>query len=606
MNDFAVAHFEYARRDVKSLIISLDAAEKAWELHPTPSIAWTRAVGLSALAAEETAENAWNEFLALDQASDWAKEAIRRRAQLRLRRARMVSSEPRPTIGPLDEGFSLIERYDELVAEYLRNSQFDRAAAILTYRAEALDQMRAADEALSDLVKARKLVSSRTLVGRRVVGALALAARRRGYGYAARALAPGGMPLPPGPRAVYASVRPTSDPDELDLSIEFIGASGFSQHDDAAFEILIEAQQHLYRRQAAIHIANGSPAAALWMSDRARIAPIRITGRCGNSDHGRSVTSRARQLARCVPDGVTIIHQDLDDDALNTWIVRDGLISFHAMPVAALRLRAEIETLAKDLRSAQHLYDVLLRPIEHKIAGNDLLVYSPSPNLRAVPVTALHDGTAFLVQRRRIMTTASVSSFELPRMLSSTESAFVLLPTHASGVGDLPGARREVRAVGDIYGARATVLTDAAATPEAFLERAARYDILHLSSHGYASDLPYQNAIEFGARRIRAYDVNRLRLRRAPIVVLAACHTASDSGGPLNMSLASAFLRAGASSVIGSLWKVEDADTADLSVAFHRELARGATPHDALRTVQLQFIRDGKPMSTWAAFQAYS
>jgi hypothetical protein len=46
--------------------------------------------------------------------------------------------------------------------------------------------------------------------------------------------------------------------------------------------------------------------------------------------------------------------------------------------------------------------------------------------------------------------------------------------------------------------------------------------------------------------------------------------------------------------------------TAALSIAFHHELARGATPQDALRNVQVQFIRRGMPIASWAAFQVSS
>ncbi|HUR82289.1 MAG TPA: CHAT domain-containing protein, partial [Thermoanaerobaculia bacterium] len=65
-------------------------------------------------------------------------------------------------------------------------------------------------------------------------------------------------------------------------------------------------------------------------------------------------------------------------------------------------------------------------------------------------------------------------------------------------------------------------------------------------------------------------------------------------------------LTAGASAVVGSLRDVRDDSTARLSIAFHRALARGATPYDALRAAQLEFIRGGAPASTWAAFQVSS
>ncbi len=623
LNDFAVAQFESG--DAKGLVGGLDAVEKAWALDRTPAIAWTRAVLLSSLASDEAGASAWDDYLVLDRRSPWTVEARRRRDELQARRARVMTASAPVVIAREGDGSRAIERYDRMLDEFLRAGRHDRAAAVLLVRAETLSAMHATDEAWADLVRARRLLSGRTIVRQQVLEALAVAATRDGYLRAARALFSDAMidtdaqthgclsqwqayvkaRIAGGSAGAHVNLLPqTNCAPSSQLLRAVARQTADEEYGSAVSELFAESVQNLYERQARIEIANGSPAAALWLSDQARAAASRATARCASTDRGTEVAQKGRRLARCVPDGVTIVHQDLDADNLYTWVIRDGTIAFTTTAVSSARLRAQIELFSH--ADARHLYNVLLRPLESMIAGSDLLVYSPSANLRDVPFSALHDGKGFLVQRRRVMTTATISSFELPPAPQHPSPALVMLPSAAPGVPDLSGARREVREVRGIYGPRATLWTDNAATPETFLEHAMEYDILHLASHGYVSDLPYQNGIDFGPRRIRAFDVFGLRLDRAPIVMLAACRTANDSGKPTNISLAQAFLRAGASAVVGSLWNVEDQDTADLSIAFHRELACGATPQDALRTVQLQFIRDGKPITSWAAFQVSS
>lgn len=628
LNDFAVAQLESG--DAKGLVIGLDAVEKAWALDRTPAIAWTRAVLLSSLASDEAGVRAWDDYLALDRRSSWTLEARQRRDELQARRARALTASGPVTIAREGDGSRAIERYDRLLDVYLRAGRRDRAAAVLLVRAETLSTMRATDEAWADLVRARQLLSGHSAVSRQVHEALAVAATRDGYLRAARALLSDAMAgadaqthvclaqwqgyvttrIAGGSAGASLNLLPQTNCAPSSQLLRAATRSARPSRDEefgsAVSELLAESVQNLYERQARIEIANGSTAAALWLSDQARAAPSRATARCARTVRGIEASEKGWRLARCVPDGVTIIHQDLDADQLHTWVIRDGTIAFTTKPVLSDRLRAEIETFSHDVAGARHLYDVLLRPLKPLIAGSDLLVYSPSAGLRDIPFGALHDGKGFLVQRRRVMTTAAVSSFELPIAQRYTCPALVMLPPAAPGVRDLPGARREVRSVRGLYGPRATLLVDRAATPETFLGHAMEYDILHLASHGYTSDLPFQNGIDFGERRIRAFDVFRMRLSRAPVVMLAACRTGNDSGSPTNVSLAQAFLRAGASAVVGSLWNVEDEDTADLSIAFHRELARGATPQDALRTAQLQFIRSGKPISSWAAFQVSS
>lgn len=103
---------------------------------------------------------------------------------------------------------------------------------------------------------------------------------------------------------------------------------------------------------------------------------------------------------------------------------------------------------------------------------------------------------------------------------------------------------------------------------------------------------------------LTAMEVGQLDLSGTELVVLSACETALGdiSTGEGVFGLQRAFLSAGVSTLLMSLWKVDDAATAEFMVEFYRSWLRGASKHDALRAAR-QRIRARYPdPEIWAAF----
>jgi hypothetical protein len=96
---------------------------------------------------------------------------------------------------------------------------------------------------------------------------------------------------------------------------------------------------------------------------------------------------------------------------------------------------------------------------------------------------------------------------------------------------------------------------------------------------------------------------------RAPVdlVVLSACETGlgHELRGEGLIGLTRGFMYAGATSVVASLWKVQDESTAELMKLFYTEmLQNGKTPAEALRLAQ-NSIRQTPQWSAphyWAGF----
>jgi tetratricopeptide (TPR) repeat protein len=98
-------------------------------------------------------------------------------------------------------------------------------------------------------------------------------------------------------------------------------------------------------------------------------------------------------------------------------------------------------------------------------------------------------------------------------------------------------------------------------------------------------------------------EVTGLKLN-ADLVVLSACQTGQ---GRLYHAegvsgLARAFLYAGSRGVLCSLWRVDDAATAELMVDVYAGLKEQKPAAEALRAVQLRMIADGQPPLDWAPF----
>ncbi|MEV6851130.1 CHAT domain-containing protein [Actinoplanes sp. NPDC051411] len=137
--------------------------------------------------------------------------------------------------------------------------------------------------------------------------------------------------------------------------------------------------------------------------------------------------------------------------------------------------------------------------------------------------------------------------------------------------------------------------------------------VLHLACHGVVrSDGPASSYLLLaGGAPVSAEELLRAAAARPAgrslgLVSLAAC-TTHRAGRAYDeaVTLSTAFLVAGATTTVGSLWPVPDRETARLMVAFHGNLAgRRMPPHLALREAQraMRDADDDTTLTHWAGF----
>jgi len=102
---------------------------------------------------------------------------------------------------------------------------------------------------------------------------------------------------------------------------------------------------------------------------------------------------------------------------------------------------------------------------------------------------------------------------------------------------------------------------------------------------------------------VTAYEIAQLDLRKTDLVVLSACETAlgdvKGSGGVFGLQRA--FKLAGVKNMLLSLWKVPDAETAELMKYFYTYYLQGKTIKESFTAAQNDMRKKYKPYY-WAAF----
>jgi CHAT domain-containing protein len=158
--------------------------------------------------------------------------------------------------------------------------------------------------------------------------------------------------------------------------------------------------------------------------------------------------------------------------------------------------------------------------------------------------------------------------------------------------------------------ARRTVLIGPDATEVRVATAAEQNVVVHFATHAVVRDnAPFESFLALGADAtddglMTAEEIYRLNLH-ADLVVLSACRSggARVSGDGI-AAFARAFIYAGTPSVIASLWDLPDVATSSLVANFYRGWWAGASKARALRSAQLQMLRDlrlGKITLTTAA-----
>jgi tetratricopeptide (TPR) repeat protein len=284
------------------------------------------------------------------------------------------------------------------------------------------------------------------------------------------------------------------------------------------------------------------------------------------------------------------------------------------------RWRAELGELVR------WAWPAVVGPVLAELTGHLVLV--PCGSLGVVPWHAALDDTgryavahatfSYIASGRQLCDVAG-----RPRREAGEDPVVVADPTSdlASSPKEALYLRRHHYPDGEYYGVLPRgVPQDGPGSPEDVLDLLPSASLLHLSCHARTGPTPAESYVEL-TERLTVTQVLRHtkgRPKSGGLVVLAACASdLADREHDEALTLATAFLAAGAGSVVGTRWEVNDKRAAVLMCLFHHYLAELGKPAEALRAAQLWALDPARvlpaaiaevvdavdiPLTAWAAF----
>ena len=291
----------------------------------------------------------------------------------------------------------------------------------------------------------------------------------------------------------------------------------------------------------------------------------------------------------------------------------------------------------KSLNTAlTEVYKFLIEPIAKYLPKHpeERIILIPQGYLFNVPFPALIDKLGFYLIEKQTISTApsiqvlrSISQLDRSHNISASDTALVVgnpvMPKLPGESGyflpDLPGAEQEANKVAEIFDV--SPLIGSEATKAKVVERMKTVSMIHLATHGlldykttegsFEREIPGAVALapdrdreqaEVGDGLLTSNEIINMSLQ-AELTVLSACHTGRGeitADGVIGLSRA--FITAGVSSVLVSLWAIPDDYTVTLMENFYNQIKQSNDLARSLRQAMLTAIRNNQHPINWAAF----
>lgn len=262
------------------------------------------------------------------------------------------------------------------------------------------------------------------------------------------------------------------------------------------------------------------------------------------------------------------------------------------------------------LEPCQRLYGRLFGPIAAAVNKPRLIVV-PHGALHYFPFNVLHDGKGFLIERFSVRVLPSAGTMKFLAGAKPGKYGDILVfgnPDLGNPQMDLVFAQREAVAVAATL-QHSRMFLRKEATEANFRQYAGGFRYIHFATHGmFDAEAPLKSALllapDAGSNGMLTADKLYSMQLDADLVTLSACETGlgAIANGDDVVGLTRGFLYAGSSSIVASLWKVDDQATSDLMSRFYRELEK-TDKREALRRAQLAIKNKYSHPFYWASFQ---
>ncbi|RNI25312.1 CHAT domain-containing protein [Flexivirga caeni] len=331
------------------------------------------------------------------------------------------------------------------------------------------------------------------------------------------------------------------------------------------------------------------------LSPRERELQARIRRLAWNGPGSGVVTepvSWGEMRAALDDDSVLLAHLSVDD-RLHLLVVSGCHADVIALgPVAEAKrllagLRADLDMAAS--RLPESLHRSVQASLHARLAALDEQLLAPARGLLA----GMPDARVVLTSTGALaglpwsmLPSLSGRSISQPQTATRWVASRTPKPLRSAGFAagpNVPRAAEEVtRSAAGWRRARSLIAPDS--TSQAVSALAQSVDVLHVSAHGrHAADNPLFSGLQLSDGDWFGYDIDQLE-RIPSLVVLSACELGRSTvrWGEEAVGMTTAWLHAGARSVIAAPAAVNDDQACELLTEVHRLLAAGVSPSEAL------------------------
>jgi CHAT domain-containing protein len=321
------------------------------------------------------------------------------------------------------------------------------------------------------------------------------------------------------------------------------------------------------------------------------------------------------------PDQTMLVYYVMPAQLL-VWGITNSEMSFTAVQIkkedllkkiqeyrAAISARADFDVVAG--LGAQLYKKLIPDKIMQVSRSKTKLIIVPHDMLHYMPFQALRvDDGQYLIEKKMISYLSSASLLKFINKNNNKDLDNLLAfgnPDLNNPLFNLAFAEKEVNNIGSLF-KDAEVHTRKEATKQRAIDESPKYHILHFATHGELNEnQPLESSLRLASTvnqngSLTAREIFGMSIE-ASLVVLSACETAIGkiSTGDELISINRAFLYAGASSVISTLWKVSDESTYLFMDDFYTHL-KSQPVGEAMRTAQLDLINKYPHPFYWSPF----
>ncbi|MEE9424058.1 MAG: CHAT domain-containing protein [Methylococcales bacterium] len=336
-----------------------------------------------------------------------------------------------------------------------------------------------------------------------------------------------------------------------------------------------------------------------------------------------------QEIQRIIPNETTLVEYFVSENNIYVWIIDRNNFSSHSLDLNKKLIKNEVQKFVHDLKldrninpvvlskKSKKIYDSLFQPIEKYILNKSVIVVSHD-FIHYLPFEALYTGMENLVEKYAFSYLPSASVLQFLEPIDGLNENILILGNpkvlQSANLSDLKGAEQESHMIASLFSNHKKLLNEQA-TETNFKKESHKFSISHIAGHGlFNNDNAMDSTLFLAPDRLNdglltaqeIFSIDKV----SDLVVLSACETGQVEigNGDELIGLTRSFFFSGASSLVASLWNVDDVGTSKLMEYFYAHMVNDKlSPKVALQQAKLDMVKSKEYSSPfyWAAFNMY-